>query len=924
MAYPRQNWQVNESGRPILRKKDEPEEELLVFGYACKLFRDDEKALYVDQGKHLIPWMGNDSLRIDRYDVRGAVYDLSQFETTRQEEPLWFNLSQEEMKIEQMCDEERYRALTTNEDEEALYQEEELKRLHQALGSDKAYGQVSYKYDDEDGDKDGDKNGEEDRSDEANNQKEELDEPFKAPVELDLPQGMVIPESVKLNAIIEKTAMFIDRQGSQMEIVLKLKQSNNPQFNFLSLNSPLHPYYRFLLSAIKTGRYRPVIPSYTGVESGNDQENTQLNSGGSYYLHGSLAGTSSSNNVDVAPVIPTINYKTSADCAYSMLVNRIKGNQSKFSGATETGSAREESNSNSYDGVAVTNEELVGKSVPPQDLEEDSKGSLSPVSRPSRPPKRRRSTRQQGACAYYDPIEQENEYPIVEGPALEEETVMYCEPPPVQPEITVPVPEVVTVPTQPVIDTPPADLQLIIDKMASYVAKNGRDFESIVRSKGDPRFHFLNPTNQFYPYYLKQVERYESVLKPSVCEETTQDQNNHTEAVENVEENSCDSLKKESSVRGGGKKSGGGMVKPVPVCFSIKKPKESEGLEIKSALPVEESSEGEGEEEEGRGGEEGGEKEEKVVGVGEVKEEKGVENVAVEKKKKVVEVVVPEKVVQEERKVKEVTKEKKVGVKEKEKTKVMGKVREKLSEEKEREKQLERKRRAAAFLNLINKHKDTNPEPVIGPQLPPELAANLNEEKSGGENSLVSTPPSALSSPNNNPTPQALTTTEVPTIEIEDSADEEKAKFVRKVVKRKGSSHRSSNLPSAKAYMEYYKASESKRLRSEYEMLKHSRRSGKKKSSKSSSDRKHSRSDHHHPERSSKRRRSSREESSHHRKHKHRRRTSESGGKEGEEEKRKKRKHKEKSYKAKKHKRKEKSEESSSESSSSSSSSDSD
>lgn len=31
---------------------------------------------------------------------------------------------------------------------------------------------------------------------------------------------------------------------------------------------------------------------------------------------------------------------------------------------------------------------------------------------------------------------------------------------------------------------PPSDMQLIIDKMASYVAKNGRDFEAIVRSKG--------------------------------------------------------------------------------------------------------------------------------------------------------------------------------------------------------------------------------------------------------------------------------------------------------------------------------------------------------------------------------------------------------------------------------------------------------
>ncbi|MEQ2272904.1 hypothetical protein XENORESO_016938 [Xenotaenia resolanae] len=40
--------------------------DLLVFGYACKLFRDDEKALYHEHGKHLIPWMGDKSIMIDR------------------------------------------------------------------------------------------------------------------------------------------------------------------------------------------------------------------------------------------------------------------------------------------------------------------------------------------------------------------------------------------------------------------------------------------------------------------------------------------------------------------------------------------------------------------------------------------------------------------------------------------------------------------------------------------------------------------------------------------------------------------------------------------------------------------------------------------------------------------------------------------
>lgn len=40
--------------------------ELLVFGYSCKLFADDEKALYHEQGQHLIPWMGDKSIMIDR------------------------------------------------------------------------------------------------------------------------------------------------------------------------------------------------------------------------------------------------------------------------------------------------------------------------------------------------------------------------------------------------------------------------------------------------------------------------------------------------------------------------------------------------------------------------------------------------------------------------------------------------------------------------------------------------------------------------------------------------------------------------------------------------------------------------------------------------------------------------------------------
>lgn len=42
-----------------------------------------------------------------------------------------------------------------------------------------------------------------------------------------------------------------------MEILIKAKQANNPQFAFLSIDGPLHQYYRNVLDAIKSGKYNP-------------------------------------------------------------------------------------------------------------------------------------------------------------------------------------------------------------------------------------------------------------------------------------------------------------------------------------------------------------------------------------------------------------------------------------------------------------------------------------------------------------------------------------------------------------------------------------------------------------------------------------------------------------------------------------------
>ncbi len=41
-------------------------QDLYVFGYQCNIFGDDEKAQFIEEGRHLIPWTGDETNMIDR------------------------------------------------------------------------------------------------------------------------------------------------------------------------------------------------------------------------------------------------------------------------------------------------------------------------------------------------------------------------------------------------------------------------------------------------------------------------------------------------------------------------------------------------------------------------------------------------------------------------------------------------------------------------------------------------------------------------------------------------------------------------------------------------------------------------------------------------------------------------------------------
>lgn len=101
------------------RKKEEKEAEaakelqhIIALGFECKIFHDDAAALAVEEEKHLIPWFGDTSLMVDRYDVRLLLDDRKLFRTNKKHTP-----TQEELDEEATLDYERYYDLEMYEEE---------------------------------------------------------------------------------------------------------------------------------------------------------------------------------------------------------------------------------------------------------------------------------------------------------------------------------------------------------------------------------------------------------------------------------------------------------------------------------------------------------------------------------------------------------------------------------------------------------------------------------------------------------------------------------------------------------------------------------------------------------------------------------------------------------------------------------------
>ena len=62
-------------------------------------------------------------------------------------------------------------------------------------------------------------------------------------------------------------------------------------------------------------------------------------------------------------------------------------------------------------------------------------------------------------------------------------------------------------PSRPIEMEPPADVRVVIDGMAPFVARSGDAFVERIRATeaGNPKFAFVDPTSEWYPYFTAKV-----------------------------------------------------------------------------------------------------------------------------------------------------------------------------------------------------------------------------------------------------------------------------------------------------------------------------------------------------------------------------------------------------------------------------------
>ncbi|XP_062017773.1 uncharacterized protein LOC133734155 isoform X1 [Rosa rugosa] len=407
--------------------------DLEVVGRHALLFDDDNSASFVNSPNALVEW---NSLFIDRYDVRHLL-PLPLPPRTRRRQP------HPDASLESELDLERYHDLPSPSEEAEEEQEQDAGNDADVPNSG-GYHSVAFAYG---------------NPVETTEQKSNDAEPVFRPA-FPVPESLIqnLPPTEKIHQIIARTAVFVAKHGGQSEIVLRVKQGDNPMFGFLMPDHHLHAYFRFLVDhqeLLKQDTHGASAQEEKKNSGGLDQ------TGGALSLLGSVygSGEDEDDTTEDASDLQKLNSQEAVDAMSAT----VHGSEQKESTGNVNGKndfvskfpcppLKEKVNLIKHNRITST---VKGGATSGMKKESDASGSLSTAANKSQAPA--------------VPSASKVELPILE---------------------------------------PPSDQSRVVEKIVEFILKNGREFEAILAEQNckQGRFLFLLPSNQYHPYYLKVLQ----------------------------------------------------------------------------------------------------------------------------------------------------------------------------------------------------------------------------------------------------------------------------------------------------------------------------------------------------------------------------------------------------------------------------------
>ncbi|KAK9092032.1 hypothetical protein Syun_026943 [Stephania yunnanensis] len=424
--------------------------DLEVVGRHALLFDDDATAAFVNSKDALVEW---NSLQIDRYDVRHLLQSLPPLNRRR-------GASSPSSLEESQLDEERYLDLPPPPGDGGDQVQSSAAEENGGETTDaRTYNSVAFSYGN------------------ADNVMEQKDSdaigflpPFPVPDTLlhCLMLGAVteffsskvaihwnLPPMEKLHQIMARTALFVSKHGGQSEIVLRVKQGDNPTFGFLMPDHHLHPYFRFLVDHPEL--LSPDKSQDKDEKAMQEQNEKEDVAGEALSLLGSVYGSVEDEDADA---------------------------QSSDSKDNEPGNSPDTANV-TPDHVAASLGPLTGKdeAAPKQQPPLTSKENFTI-------PKKTSSVNvvHSGAVKVKKRAgESSVKIPVSADKAKVSTNISS------------------TSKSELIIVEPPSDMKRVIEKIVEYIMKNGKEFEAVLMEQDttNRRFPFLLASNQYHPYYLK-------------------------------------------------------------------------------------------------------------------------------------------------------------------------------------------------------------------------------------------------------------------------------------------------------------------------------------------------------------------------------------------------------------------------------------